>query len=361
MAIIGGGVVGIAAARALARADQDVLLLERHGRLGTETSSRNSGVIHAGLYYPTGSLKARACVEGRRLLYAFAEQAGVDHERTGKLVVATDDEELEALAALEARARANGVEDLTMRDARWLAREEPALRGVAALDVAVSGLIDAHELVGALSRSARDAGATLASGIEVRGLDAAQGGWVVTTADGAVRAQQVVNAAGLGADRIAELAGLDVEALGWRISPWKGSYFTLQNEAPRPNRALVYPMPVHGGLGVHLTRDRSGQTLAGPDAEPARDLADLDVDHRKAQAFAGSLARYLPGVRAQHLRPGYAGLRPKLHEDGSFADFVLEERPEGLFHLLGIESPGLTAALALAEMLGARMGTRVPH
>ena len=348
MAVVGGGVVGLAVARAVAEPSREVMVFERHGRLGMETSSRNSGVIHAGLYYPTGSLKAESCVAGRRMLYRFAADHGVDHANTGKLVVATDAEEDAALEALRARAGANGVEGLEWRSAGWLAREEPALVGVRALDVSVSGVVDAHGLIVALAAAARDRGARIARGLTIDSIEPSTDGWILGVGEDRVLARHVVNAAGLAADRVAAMAGLDVDALGWRLHPWKGSYFALGGGAPVPLRPLVYPLPALGGLGIHLTRDLAGQTLAGPDAEPADSFRDLDVDESRADAFARSVGRYLPGVRAEHLRSGYAGLRPKRRADGTFSDFVLEERPSGLIHLLGIESPGLTAALALA-------------
>ncbi len=348
MAVIGGGVVGLAVARALVQASRrEVLVFERHGRLGTETSSRNSGVIHGGLYYPTGSLKAESCVEGRRMLYEFAAAHGVDHTRTGKLIVATDAAEDEALEALRAKAEANGVEGLEWRSRTWLEREEPALAGVRALDVSVSGVVDAHGLIAALAAAAQSGGARIARGLAIDTVEPAGDRWILGVGKDRVAARHVVNAAGLAADRVAASAGLDVDALGWRLHPWKGSYFALAGNAPAPRRALVYPLPVRGGLGIHLTRDLAGQTLAGPDAEPAASLDDLDVDESRAEAFAGSVARYLPALRVEHLRPAYVGLRPKRRADGSFSDFVLQERPAGLIHLLGIESPGLTAALSL--------------
>jgi len=356
--VIGGGVVGVATARALARGGLRVLLVERHARLGTETTSRNSGVIHAGLYYPAGSRKARACVAGRRALQAFAAAAGVDHRRTGKLVLATDATEDAALEALAERARANGVDELSWRSASWLAKHEPRLRAVRALDVGVSGVIDAHGLVAALARDARDHGADLVTGVAVDGLERLPQGWRVRLGPETVASHFVVNAAGLGADRVAASAGVDVDARGWRVHPWKGSYFALAASAPRPERPLVYPLPVTGGLGVHLTRDLAGQTLAGPDAAPAAAMDDLDVDPGRAAAFAAAVGRYLPGLRPEHLRPGYVGLRPKLRADGAFADFVVEEEPPGLVHLLGIESPGLTAALALADEVAALLLAR---
>lgn len=355
--VIGAGVVGLACAAALAPR-LDVLVIERHRRAGTETSSRNSGVIHAGLYYPPGSRKARACVEGRRRLYAYAAARGIPHRRTGKLVLAVERSEVPSLQAIEERARTNGVEELTWLDRDALAAREPELRAALALHVGESGIVDAHALTDALKADARDAGARFVFGHTVVALEpAAQGVRVIARderhEESVVRARVVVNAAGHGADRIASACGVDVDARGWRQHPWVGRYFGLSASAPRPTLPLVYPMPAVGGLGVHLTRDLGGQTLVGPDAAPLEVLADgtwppLDVELALQDAFARGVARYLPRLRAEHLMPAYAGVRPKLRADGSFADFVVDEAPRGVVHLLGIESPGLTASLALA-------------
>ncbi|MAT29454.1 MAG: FAD-dependent oxidoreductase [Sandaracinus sp.] len=360
--VIGAGVVGLACAAALARAGREVLVLERHTAPGQETSSRNSGVVHGGLYYPPGSLKAASCVEGRRALYAYCAERGVPHRKTGKLIVATDAEEEAALDALHANALENGVEGLSRWSAAELARREPALRGVGALHSAETGVVDAHGLMDALKAEARAHGALFLFGAEVEALERGARGWTVRTADGqGARAELVVNAAGLRADRVAERAGLDVDARGWRLHPWKGDYFALGPGAPRPEAALVYPMPARGGLGIHLTTDLGGQLLAGPDAAPLEGSLDgsraYAVDEARREAFAASVSRYLPGLEPAHLEPGYRGIRPKRRADGAFADFVLEEAPEGLVHLLGIESPGLTAALALAERVR-RLATR---
>ncbi|MEM1417919.1 MAG: NAD(P)/FAD-dependent oxidoreductase [Myxococcota bacterium] len=345
--VVGAGVVGLACARALAMDGWAVTVAERHGRSGEETSSRNSGVIHAGLYYPPGSRKARSCVSGRRALYAFAARAGVRHAKTGKLVVATDVREGEALHRLRENAEANGVENLAWVGARELARDEPTLRATLALRSAESGIVDAHGLMEALRADAVAHGARVAFGAAIEGLEPRGAGWEVRArGQEPIGVRLVVNAAGHGADGLAAAAGLDVDALGWRLHPWRGDYFTLGSGAPRPRSALVYPIPVRGGLGIHLTRDLGGQTLAGPDAAPGD---GLDVDPAKAERFAEAVRRYLPGLEASQLTPAYAGIRPKRRADGAFADFVVEERPAGLIHLVGIESPGLTACLALAE------------
>lgn len=355
--VIGAGVVGLACAATISPR-HDVLVIERHRRPGTETSSRNSGVIHAGLYYPPGSRKARTCVDGRRRLYAYAAARGVPHRRTGKLVLAVERSEVPSLQAIEERAIANGVEELTWLDRDALASREPELRAALALHVGESGIVDAHALMDALKADARDAGTRFVFGHEVVALEPAAHEVRVVVRDergeeSVAGARIVINAAGHGADRLAIACGVDVDARGWRQHPWVGRYFALHPSAPRPAMPLVYPMPAIGGLGVHLTRDLGGQTFAGPDAAPLDVLADgrwppLDVDVALRDAFARGVARYLPRLRPEHLAPAYAGVRPKLRADGAFADFVVEETPSGVIHLLGIESPGLTASLALA-------------
>ena len=349
--VIGAGVVGLACARELARSGREVLVLERHTRAGSETSSRNSGVIHAGLYYAPGTIKAATCIRGRQLLYEYCASRGIPHQQTGKLVVATDDAQREPLLDLARTAEHNGV-PFSLRDACWLKRYEPSLRGVLALDVPVSGVVDPHALMNALRADAADAGALFVFRTEVEGIEREGKSWAVVTAGGTARGRLVVNAAGLQADRVAHAAGCDVDTLGWRVHPWKGCWFQLQPRAPRPRRALVYPIPVVGGLGIHLTRGLDGQILAGPDSAPSH-LGDYRVREELAGAFAESVAQYLPGIEPEHLRPAYAGLRPKLRADGGFADFVVEERPQRLIQLVGIESPGLTAALAIAERVAA--------
>lgn len=346
--VIGAGVVGLACAAALAPG-RVLLVLERHSRHGTETSARNSGVIHAGLYYPPGSRKARVCVEGRERLYAYAARRGIPHRRTGKLVLAVEAHEEEALQDLATRARENGVRELTLLDAAELRAREPTLRAHAALHVGESGIVDAHALMDALKADARAAGASFVFGHEVVRLEP-EGERVRVVANGPdgearLRARFVVNAAGHGAAALA----------GRRSFPWVGRYFVLASNAPKPEAALVYPLPVTGGLGIHLTRDLGGQTLAGPDALPG---SALDVPPSLAAAFASSVARFMPSLRPEHLAPGYAGVRPKLHADGGFADFAVEERPSNTWHLLGIESPGLTAALALADEVAGRVAER---
>lgn len=354
MAVVGSGVAGLACAAELARAGHEVVVMDRHEGPLRETSSRNSGVIHAGLHYPPGSLQAETCVEGRELLYARCRRDGVAHRKTGKLVVATSEDERGALESLLYRGRENGAGALTLIDAREVGRLEPRVRAVAALCSPESGIVDVHGLASSYLAEASAHGASFAYRTTVEALEPAREGWVMATrdADGTfsrVRARFVVNAAGLEADRVAALAGLDVDALGWRIRPCKGDYFVLAPRLGALASHLVYPVPAHAGLGVHLTMDLGGVFRAGPDAEYV-DVPRYDVDPQKAHAFGEAVRRYLPEVRDEDLAPDYAGVRPKLFGPGERRrDFVLEERPRGVVHLVGIESPGLTASEALAR------------
>lgn len=355
--VIGAGVVGLACAARLARSGRRTLVVETHPGPGRETSSRNSGVIHAGLYYPAESWKARLCVEGRERLYAFCTARGIDHARTGKLVLATVPEEIGALEALAARGVANGAGDLRMLSRDELHHVDPVLTAAQALFSPESGIVDVHGVLDALVADLHRDGADLVFRTRVKGLDRRPSEIRVHTEgpDGTfeITAPFVISAAGLAADRIASDAGLALDERGARQHRCKGSYFALAASAPRPRTALVYPLPAGPGLGIHLTRDLGGQVRAGPDTEYV-DGMDYDVDETKAESFAQAIARYLPGIAAHHLRPDYAGIRPTLRGPGEgFRDFLFVDGTEhgmpGLLSLLGIESPGLTCALAIAE------------
>lgn len=357
--IVGAGVVGLACAAVLARRGEPVAVLERNRKPGQETSARNSGVIHAGLYYPTGSLKARLCVAGRDQLYARCARDGVPHRRCGKLLVATDDAEVARLEAIARQAAINGA-DVTMVDGAEVVRRVPAVRAIAGLWSPATGIVDVHGLMDSYRREAEDLGAMMVLDHAVTELARRPDGWYVTarTAAGAIaeiRAAWLVNAAGLDASRIAALAGLDVEALGLRQKPCKGDYFTLAPRYTGIAEHLVYPVPVHAGLGIHITFDLAGRIMAGPDTEYVSELR-YDVDPAKAAVFGAALRRYLPGVRDDELSPGYAGIRPKLQGPGEpVRDFVIEEASRHgaprLINLIGIESPGLTASEAIADVV----------
>jgi len=346
--VIGAGAVGLACAAELGRRGRSVIVVERHEGPVRETSSRNSGVIHAGLYYPTGSLKARTCVEGRELLYARCARDGVEHRQTGKLIVATDEAEVATLERLHATGTANGV-DLTLVDGADVTRREPAVRAVAGLWSPRTGIVDVHGLAASYAAEAQRHGVDFVFHTRVVALERGAG-WRVRTEDDAgerfdVEAAQVVNAAGLRADRVARMAGVDVTH---RFC--KGDYFALRGVK---TDALVYPVPSEAGLGVHITVDLAGQLRAGPDTEWV-DAPTYDVDPAKAADFAAALQRYLRGVTAEDLAPDYAGVRPKLHGPGEpKPDFRVDSPDPSIVHLLGIESPGVTSSEALARHVAA--------
>ena len=358
VAVIGAGAVGLAVAAALARAGRSVAILEHESGIARGTTSRNSQVIHAGLYYPEGSWKARLCVAGRERLYERCARLGVPHRQLGKLVVAVESDEVSTLERIGALGTANGAPGLEVIDGDAVRRLEPAVRAVAALWSPTTGIVDAHALSVSWLAEAETHGAALALRHEVVSLEHAGDRWRVGAIepDGGradLGCAAVVNAAGLDADRIAALAGIDVDARGWRQHPCKGDWFALAPGAPLRVQRLVYPVPHGAGLGVHVTLDLGGRLLLGPDAEYV-DAIRYDVDPRKAEAFAAAAGRYLPGLRAEWLTPDQAGIRPKLAGPGeAFRDFVVEEGSahgkSGLVNLIGIESPGLTAAPAIAE------------
>ncbi len=356
--VIGAGVIGLAAAAELARHGHSVVVLERDAGIARGITSRNSEVIHAGLYYPAGSLKAELCVSGRQKLVAWCRERGVEVQRTGKLIVASDASEIAVLEALRARGAANGVTGLEMLDARGVSGREPAVRAVAALYSPDSGIVDGHALCLSLLADAEAHGAALLLQHEVLALGRSSMDWEIEVRVGdepapqRVRCGAVVNAAGLASDAIAALAGLDVDACGYRIHFCKGDYFALSPGAPIALNHLVYPVPDPAGLGVHATLDRAGRIRFGPDAEFI-DAPVFQVDPGKARRFAEVVRRYLPAMRAEWLHADYAGVRPRLAGPGvGFRDFVVHEESErglpGLVDCIGIESPGLTAALAIA-------------
>ena len=361
--VAGAGVVGIAVARAMAMGGHSVLLLEEQAAHGTITSARNSGVIHAGLYYPPGSLRALLCVAGRRALYAFCATRGVEAWACGKLVVATEPAEEAALQALAARATENGVENLALLTGAEAREMEPALRCTAALWSPVTGVVDTHGLMLALLAEAEDHGATLATRAPVTGVTHLADGFSIHTggADPArISTRIFINAAGHGAVALARgIEGLD-QSLVPQAYLSKGSYFTLTGRTPFSR--LIYPLPIPGGAGVHLTLDLGGQARFGPDVE-AVDNFDYAVDPARAADFAHAIRRYWPGLPDGALQPGYAGIRPKIVPANQAQDFIIQDwRTHGLTNLVnlfGIESPGLTSALAIAGKIAAGFGGRL--
>lgn len=359
-AVIGGGVVGLAIARELARRGHDVWVLERHDGIGTETSSRNSEVIHAGLYYPPGSLRARLCVDGKALLYRFCAENGVATRRYGKLLVATTSGEADKLDTIAATAHANGVFDLVRLSAGDVRALEPDLACVAALLSPSTGVVDSHGFMLALDGHIGSHGGRVVLNTAVQSLarDAATGDFVLALenlgAAAMLTARNVVNAAGLGACALAATLVTREAYRPPRLSPAKGHYFALAGRSPF--RHLIYPLPDGAWLGVHLTLDIAGAAKFGPDiAWSDRISYDFDdADGARATAFYREIRRYWPGLPDGALHPGYTGIRPKIYPQGApAADFAIHGRAEHgcdrYIGLYGIESPGLTASLAIAE------------
>ncbi len=352
--VIGAGVVGLAVGRALQLRGRETLIVERGDRFGEETSARNSGVIHAGLYYQTGSHKARLCVRGRMLLYEYCQARAVPHRRIGKLLVAVDDAELETLERIRRRAHDNGVDDLSRLTAAEARRLEPDLRCVGALLSPSTGIVDVPALMLALLADFEAVGGQIAYRSRVDRIESKQPeGLRLRMADGyELSARHIVNAAGLDAPALAGLA-LAPPAADAGASPrfCKGHYYELRGKAPF--RHLVYPVPVAGGLGVHLTLDLSGAARFGPDVRWVS-RRDYDFDDSRRQEFVTAIRRYYPGLDEHRLAPGFTGIRPKIGgPDQADADFHIvgpdAHGVPGLIHLLGIESPGLTSCLAIAE------------
>jgi L-2-hydroxyglutarate oxidase LhgO len=352
--IIGGGVVGCAVAAVLAARGRQVLLLEAQSRLGTEVSSRNSGVIHSGLYYPPGSLKAESCVRGNGLLYQWVARHQVWHARTGKLVVAQTPGQEQALASLHDNARrsgAPGLELLTGAAARAL---EPEISAASALLCRETGIVDAHEYVESLAAAARQEGAEIVTGARVTGLARDRGGFRIESSRGELWSERLVNAAGLSADLVARMLGVD----RFTLHPCRGDYFRLRTSA-RCGR-LIYPVkdPASPGLGIHLTLERGGGYRLGPDTEYVSARDDYRDREDKRDLFLAAAQRLLGPLRPEQLSYDGCGIRPKLRAPTAPAelDFVVEEDPPGCIQMIGIESPGLTASLDLAERVAALLG-----
>jgi glycerol-3-phosphate dehydrogenase len=357
--ILGGGVVGCAIAEALSRRWQDVFLVEQCPKMGMATSSRNSGVIHSGIYYPTNSLKARLCVEGNRMTKAFCEKHYVAHRTTGKLVVATNAAEEPALLALKKKGEENGVEGLRLLDAAGIRTREPHVRGYLALDVPSTGIVSAEELVHAFARIAESQGANLVNHAKVESLEAQGDSVVVGLRIGdherseteTISARCVINSAGLYADEVAQLLG----PRPWKIFPVRGEYCELRGAKAALVNNLVYPLPHSGGLtlGLHFTKTLWGTTLVGPTARYVESKENYERERMSIPEFAADVKSLIPEIEAQDMHLAYTGLRPKLvPPDGhGIADFVIEPdlQVPNVIQLVGIESPGLTAAAAIAE------------
>jgi L-2-hydroxyglutarate oxidase LhgO len=353
--VIGGGVIGLAAARALALAGREVFLIEREKMTGAGTSSRNSEVIHAGIYYPKDSLKARLCVEGRALLYDYCRQHDIPHKNIGKLIVATNDNQLARLKEIEAKARANGVGDLRGLDKNEVKAIEPEITAIAGLFSPSTGIIDSHTFMESLKNDFLHEGGHVVVNAPLESwkilpdhIELEIGG----TEPCRVRAAKVVNAGGISAATLLKKLIHFPEAHIPKQYYAKGNYFILSGKPPF--RHLVYPVPEAAGLGIHATLDMGGTCRFGPDVEWTENYSDLQVNPARAENFYKAIRSYWPGLADGALSPGYAGMRPKLVPEGMApADFVVQDQRThgvpGLINLLGIESPGLTSCLALAQ------------
>jgi L-2-hydroxyglutarate oxidase LhgO len=355
--VIGAGVIGLAIARRLAQAGREVIVLEAAEGIGTVTSSRNSEVIHAGIYYKAGSLMARMCVGGKRALYRYCRDHGIPYRNCGKLIVATTPQESEKLAAIKSHAEANGVDDLQELDGEAARALEPALRCEAALLSPSTGIIDSHAYMLALRGDAEDAGAAFAFHTPVLGARAHDDRIELDVGGDppmSLACRLLVNAAGLQAPAVARsIDGMPIELIPPAYLA-KGNYFSCSARAPFSH--LIYPVPEPGGLGVHLTLDMAGQARFGPDVEWV-DRIDYAVDPARAERFYPAIRRYWPSLPDGALMPSYSGMRPKIVPPAvAVQDFLIQgpgiHGVDGLINLFGIESPGLTSSLAIADHVG---------
>ncbi len=362
--IIGAGVVGLAIAREIAKADRSVIILERNTAFGQETSSRNSEVIHGGMYYPGGSLKARLCVEGRRLLYELCEKYSIAYKKIGKLVVAVETDEKDELQKLLALGKANGVGGLSMLTANQIKKIEPNIKGLFAMYSPQTGVVDSHSLMKFYLNSAQDNGAMVVFNAEAVSIEKNAEGYIVNVKNGEetikVTARVVINSAGLDSDKVANMAGIDLDKNKYRLHYCKGQYFRVNAAKSKMINGLVYPVPKPkaGGLGIHATIDLAGSMRLGPDDEYMKDcVKDYSVDSLRAEKFFKSAKAFMPFIELDDLTADTSGIRPKLQEEGGeFRDFIIQDESgkglPGFVNLIGIESPGLTASPAIAKYVG---------
>jgi len=363
--IIGAGVIGLAAAEKLSAAGKEIIVVERHDGFGREASSRNSEVIHAGMYYPEGSLKAKFCVKGNRQLYELCGKRGIPYKKPGKIIVGQNDEETHKINDLYEQGMKNGVSNLQLLEREAVLEREPNITGATGLLSPETGIIDTHSLMKYFEQSAESRGTIFAYSCEVVRVRKATEGYItdVRDADGEmmqVRSDIVINAAGLAADRIAASVGIDVEAAGYGIHPCKGEYFSVSNRHRRKLNGLVYPVPTAIHLGIHVVLDLEGCLKLGPSAFYV-DTIDYDVEPSHRQEFFKSARTYLPFIEYQDLAPDMAGIRAKLQRpEDDFRDFVIAEESDkgfpGLINLIGMESPALTACMAIADEVAAIIG-----
>jgi L-2-hydroxyglutarate oxidase LhgO len=363
--IVGAGVVGLAIASKLANNFDNVIVVEKEDSFGQGISSRNSEVIHAGFHYPTNSLKAKMCVEGNRMLYQLCQDNNIPFKKTGKLTVATDPKEAKQVDILYKQGKDNAVEGLEVIEAEEIKKREPNIRGICALYSKETGIVDSHKLMVYLNKKAREEGASLVYQSQVKTIRKENNAYKIEIQDNRkdsfmFETRFVVNSAGLNSDLVAKLAGLDIKKLNYELKYCKGEYFRLSSAKSKLVNRLVYPVPKQsqGGLGIHLTPDISGQVKLGPSAEYLKENKEnYDVDKSKQKEFYDSVKKFAPFIEMPDIYPDMSGIRPKLEGPGDgFKDFVIKEESDnglpGFINLIGIESPGLTACLAIAKYVG---------
>lgn len=363
--IIGAGVIGLAIAERLASSGKEIVVVEKHDGFGREGSSRNSEVIHAGMYYPEDSLKAQLCVKGNRMLYSLCEQKGIPFQKTGKIIVAESKEEIEKIDNLYERGVNNDVQGLRILNENEIKQIEPHIVGKKGLFSPETGIIDTHKLMKYLEQTAESNGVLLAYNCEVLAISKSTDEYIVDIrdADGEMmqlKSPVVINAAGLSSDSIAEEIGIDIDAADYRIHPCKGEYFSLANKHRGKVKHLIYPAPTSISLGIHIVINIDGGLRLGPNAFYVSEL-DYDVDSSHQKEFYSDAHWFLPFIDYNDLSPDMAGIRSKLQKEGeTFRDFVISEESTrgfpGFVNIIGIESPGLTACLAIAEKVGEMVG-----
>jgi len=360
VAIIGAGVVGLAIAAEVAQWCKGVFVFERNRTFGLETSSRNSEVIHAGIYYPEDSLKARFCIEGRHLLYELCKRYGIPHRKSGKIILAVREDELSQLEGIYQQAQKTGIRDLVDLSGAALKRLEPEIEGKAGLLSRSTGIIDSHSLLQFFYNKARASGAQFVFGTDVIGIERVGTNYRVRIRDqdgiSAFIAHAIVNSAGLNSDKLAESAGIAIDKAGYKLHYCKGEYFSLDSRWRHRISRLIYPTPEQAGLGVHVTLGLDGRMRLGPNLCYVHKI-DYGIDDSGKEAFYRLTKRFLPDLELYDLEPEFAGIRPKLQAPGEdFRDFVITHEEKagfpGLINLIGIESPGLTASPAIARYVG---------
>jgi L-2-hydroxyglutarate oxidase LhgO len=360
--IIGAGVVGLAIGESLTEVFKDVFIVEKHNAFGQETSSRNSEVIHGGMYYPEGSLKAKLCVEGKSLLYDYCEKYHVPHKKCGKLIVATSEKEISVIENIMEKGRKNGISDLSMIGKEEIAEMEPNISAIKAVFSPSTGIVDTHSLMKQYETNTINNGGNIVYGSGVTGIKKIKGGYIITLSDlrgnkSSFTSRIVINSAGLTSDKISEMAGMEDERL--RIMFCKGEYFRLKPPMNKLVNRLIYPVPHHNleGIGIHVTVDMSGGVKLGPDVKYLEsNIYDYSLTKSKQEAFFSSARKFLPFIQFDDIAPEMAGIRPKIQKPGQeVQDFYIREESEkgcrGFINLIGIESPGLTSSLAIGKFV----------